>query len=191
MRLFIAIRFSQETGSKLTGLRDEVRLHSQRGRFTTAENLHLTLVFLGECDERQTAAVRSVLDEVRFDPFPIIIDRVGRFQRNRRDIWWAGVGENEALQALQLDLTERLLRAGFSLEQRTYRPHITLGRDILTNFPPWTIQPLVDRVHTVELMKSEQVEGTLTYTPIYSKPGNAGQRGTKLQNNDSKDLSDS
>ena len=51
MRLFIAINFNTETCTQLLALRDELRIESQRGSFTAPENLHLTLVFLGECDE--------------------------------------------------------------------------------------------------------------------------------------------
>ena len=70
-------------------LRDELRI-GPRGSFTAPENLHLTLVFLGECDEEQTTAVKKVMSTINFEPFPICIDRIGRFRRNGGDIWWAG-----------------------------------------------------------------------------------------------------
>ena len=69
MRLFIAINFSDKTRSRLLALRDELRLHSERGNFTAPENLHLTLVFLGECDDRQTAAAASSGKRPAVSPF--------------------------------------------------------------------------------------------------------------------------
>ena len=63
MRLFIAINFSDGTRSGLIELRETLRARSERGNFSLDENLHLTLVFLGECDARQTAAVKAAMGE--------------------------------------------------------------------------------------------------------------------------------
>jgi 2'-5' RNA ligase len=76
MRLFIAINFNTETRMQLLALRDELRIRSRRGSFTVPENLHLTLVFLGECDEAQTSSVKKVMSTINFEPFPICIGPV-------------------------------------------------------------------------------------------------------------------
>lgn len=169
MRLFTAIRFGPATRSRLADLTEELRRHSQRGRFTAPENLHLTLVFLGECNERQVSAAKKAMDQVDFDAVPLLIHRLGTFRRNRRDLWWAGVEENHALAALQKDLRSHLMDAGFALADRRYEPHITLGREILTEMEPWVIEPFGEAVACIELMKSEQLSGRLTYTPIHRK----------------------
>ena len=169
MRLFIALNFTSETKSCLLALRDDLRAKSQRGNFSLPENLHLTLAFLGECDVRQTAVAKQAMAAVDFTPPEIIIDRVGRYQRDGGDIWWAGVRETPALMALQRDLAERLRTAGFALEQRKYSPHITLGREVVTDVVPWAIEPFGETVPCVELMKSERVQGKLTYTAIFAR----------------------
>jgi 2'-5' RNA ligase len=109
MRLFVAINFSADTKNKLITLRDELRAHSERGKFSPPENLHLTLVFLGECDGERTAAAKAVTDGVSFEPFDLTVERVGRFKRDGGDVWWAGVREEKALLDLQRDLTDRLI----------------------------------------------------------------------------------
>lgn len=169
MRLFTGIQFSSNTVSQLGALRDEVRAKAARGRFSTSDNLHLTLVFLGECDEAQTSAAKAALDATAFDAFPIEIDHLGRFKGPRGDVWWAGVAENQALLSLQQSLARELRERGLSLEERPYSPHITLGRQISTKATPWPIAPLVDRAEQIALMKSEQIDGKLTYTPIHIK----------------------
>ena len=167
MRLFIALNFTPETQSRLLALRDGLRAQSARGNFSLPENLHLTLAFLGECDPPQAAAAQQAMAAVRFVPPEILIERVGRFRRDGGDIWWAGARENPALMALQRDLTGRLLAAGFALERRNYSPHITLGREVVTDAAPWKIEPFGETVPRVELMKSERVQGKLTYTAIF------------------------
>ncbi len=167
MRLFIAINFSAETKSRLLALRDELRTHSSRGNFSLPENLHLTLTFLGECDVKQTAAAKTAMDAVRFEPFYLTVERVGRFRRDGGDIFWAGVREDKPLLDLQRDLTDKLLATGFTLDMRRYSPHITLGREVAADWNPRRIEVFGEVVSSINLMKSERVRGKLTYTVIY------------------------
>jgi len=169
MRLFFALNFTPETRARLAALRDELRGKSAGGNFSADENLHLTLVFLGECDSLQLAAAKAALDSLRFGPIEIKLDSLGRFRREGGDVWWAGLAVNRELLALQRDLSNKLISAGFRLESRKYSPHITLAREVITGAEPWKIEPLCETVRSVALMKSERVRGKLTYTAIYSK----------------------
>lgn len=166
MRLFIAINFNADTRSRLLSLRNELRSNSPHGRFVSSENLHLTLAFLGECDAEQTTAAKTALNMLTFELFPISINRVGSFKRNCGDIWWVGVQSSPELIKLQGELTKRLRETGFTLEKRKFSPHITLGREVETNYVFGKIPPFGEMVTSVELMKSERVEGKLTYTEI-------------------------
>jgi len=169
MRLFIAINFTNETRAQLLALCDELRSKSERGRYSLPENLHLTLAFLGECNDKQTTAVKSVLDSVNFEPFDITVDCIGRFKRDGGDIWWAGVRESKVLSELQRDLTSGLCSQGFNLDKRNYNPHITLAREVVTDMKPWSIEPFGETISRIDLMKSERINGKLTYTSIYRR----------------------
>jgi 2'-5' RNA ligase len=167
MRLFIAINFNEATKQQLLTLRDELRSQS-KGRVTLPENLHLTLAFSGECNEKQTEAIKSVLTQITFDPFDLTINQLGRFQRNGKEIWWAGIQETKPLFSLQSSLTDKLIKAGFTVDKRKYSPHITLGREVVTNILPCHIEPFGEAVKSIDLMKSEQINKKLTYTVIHS-----------------------
>jgi len=169
MRLFIAKNFSTETRNRLVVLRDELSSRSKHGRFSLIDNIHLTLVFLGECNEKQTDAAKSAMSVVTFDPFDIEIDRIGCYKHDGGDVWWAGVRDNEALTELQSRLTKELTAEGFSLEKRKYTPHITLGRNVITDTKPHTIVPFKEIISTIDLIKSESANGKLTYTSIYRR----------------------
>lgn len=169
MRLFVAVNFNTKTVSRLLTLRDELRSLSQRGNFSAPENLHLTLAFLGECNPEQTAAIKAAMDTLRFEPFPVSIGDVGRFKREGGDVWWAGVSESKPLLDLQRRLTEKLMAAGFALEKRKYTPHITLGRQVMTEVSPWRMEPFCETVDKIELMESERIGGKLRYTALYEK----------------------
>ena len=199
MRLFIAINFTADTKIGLIALGEEIRAQAERGRFSLPETLHLTLAFLGGCDIKQFAAAKAAMDMTPFEPFDIVIDRIGCFKRRQRDnnyqrgnsyqrgdryqqdnsyqqgnshisaIWWAGVQQNKDLQDLQGRLTDRLIAAGFSLDKRKYDPHITLGREVVSDITPRPIEPFGETVSEIDLMKSEYINGKLTYTPVYRR----------------------
>ena len=92
MRLFIAINVGAETKTRLLALRDELRSHSQRGRFTLPENLHLTLAFIGEVSPKKVDKIKAIMDTVEFAPFTATIERIGTFSRGT--LWWAGLRED-------------------------------------------------------------------------------------------------
>ncbi|MCL2137638.1 MAG: RNA 2',3'-cyclic phosphodiesterase [Coriobacteriia bacterium] len=165
-RLFIAINFTAGTRAVLSGWRDELRAIASRGRFSSDENLHLTLAFLGECDDGQLELVQSVLAETEFEAFEISVGRLGRFRRRGGDIWWAAAEESIELMAVQLDLSSRLRAAGFALEDREFVPHITLGRNVRTTTEPWSVKPVSETVGQIDLMLSEHIEGRQIYTVL-------------------------
>jgi len=168
MRLFIAINFPREIKTIIAKVRDNLKNDALRGNFTFDENLHLTLMFLGECDARQADAVKTVMESAVFPEFTLVLDKVGYFRRNGGDTWWIGLKENRYLTDLQADLSARLIQKGFTLESRKFVPHVTIGREV--KMRPGFIQPEVPpagfNVTDVDLMKSERINGKLTYTQV-------------------------
>ena len=198
MRLFIAINLNEKTKAALLELRDELRSQSECGSFTTPDNLHLTLAFLGECDARQTGAAKASMDAVCFEQFGMYIERIGRFGggggggaqsarnpakpqvnsqasdvnervQSAEALWWAGIKEDKKLLDLHRDINSKLRDARFVLDSRRFSPHITLGRRVVTDAAPRRIEPFGEIVSRIDLMKSERIGGRLTYTPIYTK----------------------
>ena len=167
MRLFVAVNFNENVRSKLIFLIDELRLNSKRGSFVLPDNLHLTLAFLGECNDKQTDSIKKAMDEVCFESIDLVIDNIGRFKRNDGDLWWAGIQNNDILYELQRNLSNNLIRAGFNIDNKKYKPHITLGRKVISILAPYRTEPFGQSVSKIDLMKSERINGILTYTSIY------------------------
>ena len=171
MRLFIAVYFPDGIKAAVAKIRDQLKMSASQGRFSADGNLHLTLVFIGECDEEQAAAIMKVLDGTVFAPFTLSFGTVGCFEREGGGTWWLGLKRSGALSALQAELSARLRQSGFALESREYTPHITLGREVRmrNGYKPPEVPAAEFSVKSVELMKSEHVGGRPTYTPIYSR----------------------
>jgi 2'-5' RNA ligase len=171
MRLFVAINFHSATRARLIALREELRSKARRGNFPQDENLHLTLAFIGEVRLQQLDKIKAILDTVSFKPFDAAIESVGRFKRGGGDIWWAGLREDKPLMYLQREVEYKLALCGFEMDGRTYHPHITLGRKVITDAQPWAVEPFGATVTRIDLMNSERINGKLTYTAVYERRG--------------------
>ncbi len=170
MRLFIAINFDEKTKSAIGMVRDNLRANSFSGNFTRDENLHLTLVFIGEVDESLVPAIRHAMNSIQAQPFFLKFTATGSFKRENGEIWWLGAENNPMLSELQSTLSKLLAESGFDIEKRKYTPHLTIGRKVkLKNKSDKAINPIEFFVNSFSLMKSENISGTTTYTELLKK----------------------
>jgi 2'-5' RNA ligase len=180
MRLFIAINPSYDEKTRLQSSQDKIKQISAKGNFTRLDNLHLTLVFLGETDISLINSIKQITAEAvalwNGNPFAIIFDHLGRFTNMRGgDIWWLGTQNSLQLNTLQRQISLALEQAGFPIEKRKFKPHLTLARRVRlkTNIPEKAQTPLQKDAcavlaKRVSLMKSESIDGVLTYSEIWS-----------------------
>lgn len=191
MRLFTAINFSEHTKNNLMSAIGELKSASRGGNFTRRENLHLTLVFIGEVtSEREISKIKEIIKECALDneKFDLKIEKSGRFKRNEGDIVWAGIEKNPQLTGLQKQMADMLKSSGFYIDEKEYSPHLTLGREVVYSNEEYTkireiprssrrnlariiLDKIIDStesVNKISLMKSERIKGVLTYTDIFS-----------------------
>lgn len=173
MRLFVAVTLNREIGDALNGVIRRLQSCCESGRYTQAENLHLTIVFLGETDPARLPQVREAMDCTGVPPFVLHIGGFGYFRRSGGDIFWAGVERSDALTGLYLRLYEELEKRGFPLEKRSFRPHLTLVRQAVLkqeyDHGAFVVPAVKMPVEKISLMKSERPGGSLVYTPLYEK----------------------
>jgi 2'-5' RNA ligase len=168
MRLFIAVMFNDEIKTGLTRCLEDLKSISEKGNFIKPENLHLTLVFIGETND--FTAVKNVLDKIDGKSFNISIFGLGKFKRYGGGTYWVGVNKSNELDRLYDALSSSLISEGFNLDKRDFKPHITLGREV--KIPDKTsvrIPAMSMQVNKISIMKSERVNGKLTYTEVYGK----------------------
>ena len=168
MRLFVAVSPPPDVAAQLAAVQDTLRTQGS-GRFTDPENLHMTLVFLGETD--RISDVISALSSLSAVPFSMEPAALGCFG----DLYWLGMRSSPELSSLQKDLELRLREVGFSLENREFIPHITLARRFMPNeyYDPSHVENAAGSlrwpVSQVTLMESRQEHGKTVYIPLYEK----------------------
>lgn len=166
MRLFIAINFTEDVKNCLSEAVGKLEECSVSGNFTQRENLHMTLVFLGEVRDMMPAI--HVMDRHLDKKTELTVSGLGSFRREQGDIYWAGVKENPMLKKYYRKLCAALKKEGFRIEDRQFRPHITLGRQvILRREPNILISDITMPVDSISLVKSERVNGRIRYTEVY------------------------
>ena len=101
-------------------------------RWVRPEGIHLTLKFMGEIPIATVEKVLKSLPETVLEsrPFSLAIKGFGVFPNPRRPrVLWAGLdGDLETLSKLQLVVDDTVGMLGLPKEQRTFSPHLTLGR---------------------------------------------------------------
>ncbi|WP_300551639.1 RNA 2',3'-cyclic phosphodiesterase [Maricaulis sp.] len=123
MRLFAAIGLPQEVRPEISRL--------QRGvagaRWRPPANLHVTLRFFGDVDERQIKDLDGELSAISLPPFTLDIHGSGWFGRAEPRALWLGVVPSDALLYLQHRCERAARRTGLEAETRNYKPHVTLA----------------------------------------------------------------
>ena len=133
IRTFIAVDLAEGVRNRLTALQEQLGRSAGGVKWTQAENLHLTLLFLGDVEELEVVSICRVVQQraQKHSPFTIDVSGLGAFPNLRRPkILWVGISEGvPELRALHADLEDGLLDLGcYRREEREYTPHLTLGR---------------------------------------------------------------
>lgn len=130
MRLFVAIEIPADIRAALAGFIQELRAIAPAVKWVRAENLHVTLKFLGHTDEATRPGIEKALGKVR-SPSPVDLEfrGLGFFPNEKRPrVFWAGTESSPNLKPLASDVDDATHQFGFPLENRPFTPHLTLAR---------------------------------------------------------------
>jgi 2'-5' RNA ligase len=123
-RLFTAIELPDEVRHRLAAL----KVPLPGARWLEPGNLHLTLRFAGDIDNRIARDFADGLAAIDCDPFELRLNGLGTFGGNDPRAIWAGVEAGPQLETLAR-ANERAARgAGLAPEGRNFKPHVTLAR---------------------------------------------------------------
>lgn len=142
MRLFVAVEIPFSVRDNLAALIRDMRAIAPRPKWVRAENLHITLKFIGETAPARLDAIRTALAAVRSSQ-PVVLEfrGISFFLKRRFLVLSARVEDSSSLQLLASDIDRGLQPVGIPGEERAYIPHVTLARSddpgLLTKFRPF------------------------------------------------------
>lgn len=185
IRAFIAINLSQEILERIEQMSLELRsrLEGVPIRWVPADNIHLTLKFLGNVSTANLEMLKEILGKVvtNHRECDISVGGIGAFPKphNPRVIW-VGMEVPQELVTLQHNIEIETARLGYSREHRPFSAHLTFGR-VSRNASAQDVHAIADvlesykvgflgatRLKTVYLYRSDLKPDGAVYTPIYS-----------------------
>jgi 2'-5' RNA ligase len=183
IRAFIAIETPKRIQGHLAGIIKDIKLKTQSNiiRWVSAENIHITLKFLGEISSANLDLLtKMVQQEVsRYPAFKLQVGGIGAFPTLLRPrVIWIGIDAPPTLFSLQNGVESETVHLGYTPEDRKFSPHLTIGRishnassdethrigQILSKFEPGEFGSYP--VDSVILFKSDLLPGGAVYTPL-------------------------
>jgi len=124
-RLFFGLEIPAHIKARLLKVRAEV----PGARWQSAEQMHITLLFLGDVEEERLPAVCEAARHIPMAPFELSVTGLGCFGQPcaPRNLW-AGVQPVAPVASLHSVIKGQMESLGFTMESRAFRPHITLSR---------------------------------------------------------------
>ena len=124
IRLFTALSIPEDLRLRLAAPGSGI----DGARWVDADNLHITLCFIGDVFEPVADEVFHALEAVRGTPVPVRLGAAGQFaSRGRARAVWVGVEKTPELSLLHDKIARALIRAGLPPEGRKW-PHVAIGR---------------------------------------------------------------
>jgi 2'-5' RNA ligase len=164
MRLFIALQFDDEIIEELEYFQGMLKDEGVTGNFTSRDNMHITLAFIGDYNDPD--AVLDAMELIDFRPIDIELGGVGFFG----DIFWAGIKENPQLAGYVKRLRHGLADAGIPFDKKKFNPHITLVRKFTYKkgdvIPVWDAPKGKMTVRGISLMRSDRGKSGMIYTEV-------------------------
>lgn len=169
MRLFVAIELPENLKNSLSEIISSLVKSQVNAKWVNAENLHMTLKFLGNTDEDKLPEIIATLNDISRNqtPFSINISKIQFFPpRGKPRILSVETDQHEHLKILAEGLQDRLEKCGFSKEGR-FKPHITLARLQGTR----NISQLIQLAKSAKLSASFPVESVALYKSTLTTTG--------------------
>ena len=187
IRTFIALDFPLSILDSIEQQTHRLRqtLGEEAIRWVPTHNLHLTLKFLGNVPVSHLEFIKQMLAQVAESTpqFDMQIGGIGSFPNsNRPRVLWVGIHAPATLATLQKAIEEGTSRLGYEKEERSFSPHLTLGR-VRQGIDAKELQKISNaissiqlgkigtaRVDSVHLYQSDLNSAGSVYTKLFSTP---------------------
>lgn len=182
IRCFIAVKLPEGIRRSIADLIAWLRNTGTGVAWVPADNIHLTLKFLGNTDQALIPQIKHGISKKLSlcSPFYIKIVGVGCFPSEKHPkVLWLGLKNTEVLGSISKEIDALVTGYGFPPEDRPYSPHLTIGRvrsqkgnaEMLRRFAEFREADFGElEVRSIHIMKSELKPAGAKYTSLAEIP---------------------
>jgi 2'-5' RNA ligase len=184
IRSFLAFDLPPEIRKIVAQVSGELRKSSLDVRWVKVENIHPTVVFMGNIKEEDITPINDLVQEVCLSsgPFDVLLKGLGSFPnpKNPRVLWIGLDGDLERMSHFRDALQKQLRPFGIKEEKRRFKPHLTLGRFRKYKRGDPTLDEMILRYHDLtdsvfslnelSMFRSDLKPGGAKYTKLESWP---------------------
>jgi 2'-5' RNA ligase len=130
MRLFAALDVPEDVRERLSAFMHNMEGICPGARWIPADNLHVTLKFIGQTEDTALPQIRSALQPIRVAaPLDLGFRGVAYMPSAAHPrVLWTNIHSSDALPGLASAIEEALAPLSIPRETRAFRPHLTLAR---------------------------------------------------------------
>ncbi|MCS7109427.1 MAG: RNA 2',3'-cyclic phosphodiesterase [Candidatus Micrarchaeota archaeon] len=130
MRAFIAVELPKELKESIGRFQDEINMDFGNSlKLVENENLHITLRFFPEIDEKIAEEIKKIINSLEFEPFIAICKGIGVFpNQNFIRVIWIGVESTKKLEKLESVLSDKIQKIYKFKKESHFISHITVAR---------------------------------------------------------------
>jgi 2'-5' RNA ligase len=184
IRSFLAFELPSEIKEIVSHAHQDMRKTPLDVRWVKPENIHLTIVFMGNIPNEHLQPIADAVGDVcrEFGPFEVLLKGTGVFSSRRypRVLWIGLAGDLERMSDFRDGLQSALLPFGIKQERRRFKPHLTLGRFRKATRPGFHLDEVLSKyrnltsavcaVHELILFKSDLKPSGAVYSKLNQWP---------------------
>lgn len=168
-RLFFALWPSNKTRETISKTLAQASLSHSGGKKMSPENYHITLHFIGNVSKSTMDCLHRAAERVVARPVDLKLDQFGFFRKPK--LFWIGMETiPESLARLHQLLGHAFQHCGYTMEHRSFLPHVTLMRKITGGTLPTAPSPIDWHASEFVLVESTTDPEGATYQVLHHYP---------------------
>lgn len=180
MRMFIAIDCNNK--EQISNLQQMIlnsipSINWKMLKAVDQQNLHFTLFFFGEVDDKRVELIKNKMNEITFQSFDIIYRQIGAFPSFKfPKVLWIGLDEYSTKKLISIfEIVKfKMEQIGFKPDKE-FKPHLTLFRvkKPIANIQNYLIKYTnfiagSDKIDKIHLKKSELFQSGPMYSNMFT-----------------------
>jgi len=171
-RLFAAIKI--HPSARYISIFNEITssLRHERIKWVEPENMHLTMKFFGETDEKKIPGIKQAIEAAAesSNHLQLKVANTGIFGSHYDPkVIWFGIEKLNELESLAKNIFTELEKRGYNTDRQNFVPHLTIGR-IKDLKDKSLFQQIISKYTTVEIQE-EKVTEIILYESILRREG--------------------